>query len=387
MIPFYCRSQQREQDTLFDVILPNGTPASNQGFSYRYRYRHHKINCQMATIQSNPTPTPNFQPPKKEDNTKTTIMTVAIVALAALLAFTTYGWLSGRGENKELTTELNETMEFKAQAEQQYYEAIAELEEMRGDNEEMNAIIDQQKAELKTMKEKVDGLTRDSRNLASARRELAALRDQADSYIAELNQLREENAALTEDNRNLTTERDMLTTDLASSRQQNEELNATQAVLVSEREQLSNQNSELSRKVNAGSVITVSTIEAVGQKRRNSGKYVDRNNAKNVDRIYVCFKTLDNKVAEAGEEVYYMRIIQPSGETISIDAEGSGTFRSEENGDVIPYTKPVYFDFSGGSNDICTEWNVPGQTYNEGTYTVELYNKGYLAGTTTLRLK
>lgn len=335
----------------------------------------------MATIQSNPTPTP----PKK-DNGKT-LMTVGLVVLALLLAVATYGWLSNRGENAELTTELNETMEFKAQAEQQYYEAIAELEEMRGSNEEMNAVIDEQKAELKMMKEKVDGLTRDNRNLAAARRELTALREQADSYIAQLNQLREENAMLSEDNRQLTTERDELSTSLTNSRAENEELNATRAVLVSERDQLSNQNSELSRKVTQGSVIAVNSIEAVGQKRRNSGKYVDRSNAKNVDRLFVCFNTRGNVVAEAGEEVYYLRIINPGGETISIDAEGSGSFRSAETGETIPYTKPVYFDFDGNPTDACAEWNVPGQTYAEGTYTVELYNKGYLAGSTTMRLK
>lgn len=314
-------------------------------------------------------------------------MTVAIVALALLLAFTTYGWLSGRSDNSELTTELNETMEFKAQAEQQYYEAIAELEEMRGSNEELNMLIDQQKAELKTMKEKVDGLTRDSRNLSSARRELAALREQADSYVAQLNQLQEENAMLTEDNRKLATERDVLSTDLQSTRAENEELNQTKAVLVSERDQLTDVNSKLSKKVTAGSVIAVKSMTAVGQKQRNSGKYVDRNSAKNVDRLFVCFSTLANKVADPGEEVYYLRVVNPRGETISIDAEGSGTLKLQQNNETIPYTKPVYFDFDGGANELCAEWNVAGQTYEEGNYTIELYNKGYLAGSTTMELK
>lgn len=341
----------------------------------------------MATTQSNPTPgaKPGYTPPKK-DNTST-IMTVAIVALAALLAFTTYGWLSNRSDKAELTTELNETIEFRAQAEQQYYEAIAELEEMRGNNEEMNALIDQQKADLKTMKEKVDGLTRDSRNLANARRELEALRAQADSYIAELNTLREENAMLTENNRQLTSERDQLSSNLQTSRMENEELNATKAVLVSERDQLSNTNEQLSRKVTAGSVIAVNSITAVGQKQRNSGKFVDRTSAKNVDRLYVCFSTLENKVAEAGEEVYYLRVIEPGGSTISLDAQGSGQLKSEESGEMIPYTKPVYFDFDGGVNNLCAEWNEPGYTYASGYYTIELYNKGYLAGTTNMRLK
>lgn len=338
----------------------------------------------MATIQSNPTPTPTPQPAK---GNKSTILTVAVVALAALLAFTTYGWLSGRTENAELNTELSETQEFKAQAEQQYYEALAELEEMRGDNEDLNALIDQQKADLKTMKEKVDGLTRDSRNLSAARRELAALREQADSYVAELNQLREENALLTDANQQLTTERDVLSTDLQTAQTENQELNQARAVLVSERDELSNQNEQLNAKVTVGSVIGVGNLTAVGQKQRNSGKFVDRNSARNVDRLHICFTTEDNRVAEPGEEVYYLRIINPAGETISIAAEGSGTFQSQENGQMIAYTKPVSFGFDGAPSDLCTNWQVAGQAYNEGEYIFELYNKGYLAGTTTLVLK
>ncbi|MEL6273649.1 MAG: hypothetical protein AAFU03_00910, partial [Bacteroidota bacterium] len=300
---------------------------------------------------------------------------------------TAFGYFSGRGENKELQTALSETEEFKVQAEQQYYQALAELEEMRGDNEELNAMIDQQKAELKTMKEKIDGLTRDSRNLSAARRELASLREQTEAYVAELNQLREENMQLTADKERLTEERDLLSSDLTTARQTAAELEETKAVLVSERDQLSNTNDQLNKKVTAGSVIAVSNVTAVGQKQRNSGKYVDRKSAKNIDRLYICMNTEENRVADPGEEVYYLRIIKPSGETISIEAEGSGTLRSEESGEVIPYTKTVTFPFDGAAQSMCAEWNVPGQVYNEGDYRVELYNKGYLAGSTTLNLK
>lgn len=341
----------------------------------------------MATIQSNPTPSTPNPGPKKDNGSKSTIMTVALVVLAVLLAFTTYSWLSGRTENAQLTTTLSETEEFKAQAEQQYYEALAELEEMRGDNEELNALIDQQKAELKMSKEKIDGLTRDSRNLAAARRELKDLRTQVDTYIAELNQLREENQLLTDANTELTSERDLLSTDLQSVRQENESLNEARAVLVSERDQLSTEKEQLSRKVTAGSVISVANLIAEGQKQRNSGKYVSRSAAKNVDRLYICFNTEENRVAETGEEVYYLRIINPTGETINIAAEGGGALRSEETGEMIAYTKPVSFEFDGAATNLCTEWNVPSQSYSEGVYNIELYNKGYLAGSTTLELK
>lgn len=343
----------------------------------------------MATIQSNPTPTPTPTPssPNQKGKGGNTIMTVALVVLGLFSAFMTYNWASGRTANAALQTELSETEEFKVQAEQQYYEALAELEEMRGDNEELNALIDQQKAELKTSKEKIDGLTRDSRNLGAARRELADLKAQVQTYLAELNTLREENQMLTDANGRLSTERDMLSTDLTAARDENANLNESKAVLVNERDKLNETNSKLSRKVLAGSVINVNNLVAVGEKQRSSGKYVERNTAKNVDRIKVCFETEENRVAAKGEEMYYLRIIQPTGETINIAAEGGGVLRNEETGEMVAYTKPVSFNFDGDTANICADWNVASQQYTEGVYTIELYNKGYLAGATTLNLK
>ncbi len=330
---------------------------------------------------------PSNPMPNTEGDKKSNILTVALIVVALFAAFATYGWMSNRSQATELQSSLTETEAFKVQAEQQYYEALAELEQMRGDNEELNAMIDEQKAELKTAKEKIDGLTRDSRNLSAARRELSALRTQVDGYLAELNQLREENQMLADANNQLTSEKNLLSSDLESVRQSNEALSQDRAVLVSQTEQLAAEKEKLSRKVTAGAVIGVSNLSAVGQKQRSSGKYVDRNDAKNVERIYVCFNTDENRVATAGEEVYFLRIISPIGETINIAAEGGGALRSEESGEMIPYTKPVYFQFDGTAGRLCTEWNVASQNYSAGTYNIELYNKGYLAGKTTMVLK
>jgi hypothetical protein len=131
----------------------------------------------------------------------------------------------------------------------------------------------------------------------------------------------------------------------------------------------------------------VNNLVAVGEKKRSSGKFVERNAAKNVDRIKVCFETEENRVAAPGEEVYYLRIIQPSGETINIAVEGGGVLRNEETGEMVAYTKPVNFSFDGEMANMCADWNVATQQYAAGIYTIELYNKGYLAGATTLKLK
>lgn len=331
----------------------------------------------MATIQQHP------QPPRK--NRTPLLAGIIAVLLIALLALG-IGFMNRGSENAQLSTDLVKMEQFKAQAEKQYYESLAELEEMRGSNEELNALIDQQKEELRLQNEKITGLTRDSRNLDAARRELAELRAQANTYLAELTELRDQNAALTEERDRLSTERDLLSSDLEMSQQTTQQLNQERAVLVSEREELTAENSALSRKVNVASVIKANNVVAKGQKQRNSGRWVDRNNAKNVERLLVCFNSLDNAVAEAGEESFQMRIINPTGETLSIEAEGSGVLTTND-GEQVPYTKTVPFAFDGEAANHCAEWNVPGHNYAEGTYTIELYNKGDLVANTQFRLK
>lgn len=339
----------------------------------------------MSTIQNNPSP--KFTPTPAPAPNRTPLLLGIIAVLLIGLIGLGVGFMNRGNENAQVSQDLVEMEQFKATAEKQYYESLAELEEMRGSNEELNALIDQQKEELRTQKDKIEGLTRDSRNLTAARRELANLKTQVQGYVVEIEDLRLANAQLAENNQRLTSERDILSTDLESSRTQNQNLNQERAVLVSERERLTSNNQELSRKVGIASVLKTNNISIVGQKERNNGKWVDRNTAKNVERLNVCFNSLDNAVAKTGEETFQVRIINPTGETIQIDAEGSGAFTSTETGDVIPYTKEVSFDFDGAASSHCAEWKVGNNAFQKGTYVAELYNKGFFVGTGTVVLK
>ena len=339
----------------------------------------------MSTIQNNPTPKFTSTPAPKPNRTPLLLGIIAVLLLG--LVGLGIGYMNRGTENAEVTADLLEMEQFKATAEKQYYESITELEEMRGSNEELNALIDQQKAELRTQKDKIEGLTRDSRNLSSARRELAKLRTQVQGYVVEIEELRLANAALEENNQRLTSERDLLSTDLQASRATNETLNNERAVLVSERERLTSNNQELSRKVSIASALKTNNVSVEGQKQRNSGKWVGRSSARNVERLHICFNSLDNAVAQQGEEAFQVRLINPNGETIQIDAMGSGIFTSAESGDRIPYTTEVNFSFDGAAASHCAAWGVEGKEFMKGTYKAELYNKGFFVGEGNVTLK
>lgn len=340
----------------------------------------------MATTSSSPSPNPSYQPNSGGDSGNKVPYIVAIV----LLALATVGLgifpFSKSSENEKVTAMYDESEQLKAELEKQYYEALSELEELRGSNDEMNALIEQQKVELKDQKDKIAGLLKDSRNLSAARKELAALRTQAEGYIAEINQLREQNEMLTSENATLLEKNDTLSKNLQDQQMANAELSSERAVLVSEKEQLEEVRQQLSRKVNIASVIKVDGIEVTGLKTKKSGKDVKRRNADNIDKLQVCFNTSANDVAEAGSEVFFVRIINPLGETLAIEEMGSGVMTNNANQEQVLYTQAREMEYNGEAGNLCTEW-APNQPLQEGNYELEIYNKGFLAGSTSFQLK
>jgi regulator of replication initiation timing len=324
-------------------------------------------------------PTPN-----KSDNSKQRLVAIAAVIIVALLAVNAFLLISynKRGKaNTELSSQLDETEKLKQDLEKQYYEAVSELESMRGSNEELNTLIETQKEELKTQKDKIDGLLANKGSLDKARKEISNLKAQVQQYLAEVNQLREQNQILTEDNSKLKDENQGLATNLESERQTSAQLNSEKVVLVNEREQLS-------KKVSIASVVKVNGISVTPQKTRKSGKAVSRKNASNVDQINICFNATENQVVEEGQEIFYIRIINPLGETLAVDDQGSGVLTNSANGEQVRYTQTKEVQYNRQESNYCLLWAPSAsQGFQKGTYEIEVYNKGYMAGRSTFTLK
>lgn len=335
------------------------------------------------------TPTSPTPAAPKPDNSKQRLIAIAAVVIVALLAVN--AWLLFKYTQADkaqatLTTQLDESNKLQEELNDQYYAARAELEDMRTANADMNARIAEQQEELRAAKDRIAALIREGGDPNSARAEIAQMKQQANSYLAELNQLREQNALLADENQQLTQERDNLQTDLSTQQEVNENLNQERALLVSETERLNTSNSNLSRKVTQASTIKVAGLEAVGQKMRRSGKFVTRRDAANVERIVVSFKTTVNEIAESGVEEFVVRIINPQGETLAVDQLGSGVFTNMSTGEAMRYTLKDDLMYDRNENTLGFVWN-PGQQFSQGNYTIEVYNKGYLAGSTSMILK
>ncbi len=313
----------------------------------------------------------------------------AIVALLTLLGANIYQFVTNnslRQDNIRKETEIISMDSAKVELEKQYQESIAELNSMKSDNEELNKSIEVQKEELRLQKEKIAILLKDSKNLKSVRNELTALKTKANEYIAEINKLKSENEVLSASNKDLSNQKDNLTKDLEKKGAENQQLADANSSLSSQKDNIAKEREELSRKYNRAAAIQVAKIDATGYQNREGKKPSSKSKAADVDFIEVCFKTTENKNSDAGSEKFYIRIINPLGETESIASEGSGVVMNNATGAQIKYTTVAMADYKNDEVKTCGKFSNPG-ALQKGVYQIEVYNKGYLVGTTTLKLK
>src|SRR5258706_8244859 len=132
------------------------------------------------------------------------LATVAIIALLGLSAFLIYTKINQDKLIKGQSSELIEETKVKAELEKQYYQSLSDLEEMRSNNSELNAMIETQKTELKSQKDRISSMITTSKDLAKAREEILKLKE----YVVEVEKLRKQNPALRDTNSILASKRD-----------------------------------------------------------------------------------------------------------------------------------------------------------------------------------
>ena len=326
----------------------------------------------------------------KNDTSKQRLLAIAAIVIVALLLVNAFLLFNKYNQAQVMDSQQSEIMEsdrLKIEMEKQYHEALAELEEMRTSSEELNFIIDQQKDELKLQREKINALLKQGGKLDQARVEIKNLSVQVSEYIGHIEQLKAENQGLKGENQELVERTQQLAETLQTERSRNEELSTVKDELENTSSQLSQENARLSSKVNLASVVRVKDISVLGMKQKDSGKTVKKRYAKNVEQLRVCFSTEANEVAPSGVEKFFVRIINPIGETMAIDDLGSGVLVNKETGEEVRYTSTTEYDYNNDETEICFDWNPTTGNFQNGNYLVEIYNKGHLAGSGSFQLK
>lgn len=325
---------------------------------------------------------------KSTDNSSRNIAIFSVTALILLLLSAYLFYQNGqlRKDIVKMEKDFMDLQDVNVQLDEEFQAAQQELEALKGDNAELNMHIDEQIRKLEEQKNQIAVLIRKNRNLTEAQEEIKELRASLDQYVEEINQLKEENIFLTEENKSLKTKTDSLATAFETSQSHNELLQTEQQALEEQKDNLAQQNTKLNIKVQEAARIKVNNIDVKGYAAKESGREVRRRRADNTELLNICFETEVNQLASEGEEVFYVRILNPKGETISVESAGSGVLTLLATDTPVPYSTKQTIEYKHKKGEVCLVW-APQIPFEEGLYAVEVYNKGFVVGNTTFKLR
>ncbi|MEM6725750.1 MAG: hypothetical protein AAF598_17045 [Bacteroidota bacterium] len=320
----------------------------------------------------------------KQNNTLPIVLGVAVGVLLILNGYLLYSKFQQKGVIEKQNTELADAKTLQEELQLEYDDAIAQLDEVKVENEELYALIEEQKAELADAKSRIESAIRSGKGnkaeLAEARRMIEDFKTKTDGYLAQIEELQAENAQLTEANVTLGEEKTVLQGIVEEQRVTTENLQASNADLEAE-------NEVLDSKVKVASVLKAGFISVKALKMKDNGGEKEVKKAKVTDKIRVCLEVEQNAVTESGEEGFFLRIINPRGETLAKEVMGSGVFADPMSNESIRYTTAKNVDYESTPMDVCLDWDVDSETMEKGIYKAEIYNKGYLSGSKEFSLK
>lgn len=290
-----------------------------------------------------------------------------IVVLLLTNSFTLYQLFT---ENKAKTTITSE----KSVLQKEFTDLTAtlnqrssELEQMKGKNAELDKEIGIKQEQLDKDKRTIESLFKkgkmNSAELAKAKTLIAQYEASIAEFGSRIDQLTRENQQL------------------ASA---NSELGTNLSLERSTTAKLSEENKGLSKKVEVGSLLPLAKIDVEAIRKRDNGKELVVKRAKAAESLKISFETGENKVLDPGPVSLYVRVINPKGETISVADQGSGTILSSEVAESVQYTKKADFDYNQTNKKVVVYWSQQIQT--PGTYKVEVYQNGFVIGQSEVKL-
>jgi hypothetical protein len=316
-------------------------------------------------------------------------MAWSIVAIILLLATSGYLYWNSMQLTKKLNLHKQELAAVEltqGQLEQDYELALTSLDDLKGENTDLNELIETQKLELKNQKNKISNLIWKSGKLNEAKKEIENLKNEALSFIDEINKLKSEKANLQAENSELKTATVQLKSTIDNISEEKDFISKEKDSILIVKERLKKENAKLNIKAVRASVIEIQEIAVTGYDIKESGKLSRKRKAKNIEMLKICFKILPNELADADKETFYIRILSPAGETIYKTQLGAGIFTKATDNTKTKYTFDSNFKMPLSEEIVCANYETK-ETILPGLYQVEIYNKGYLSGLGSFNLK
>lgn len=249
---------------------------------------------------------------------------------------------------------------------------VSDKEAVMKDLKALKATYDQAIAENTSMsdeliaeREKVVKLMAELEQSKSDVKSLSKYRDQYRALEGKMKNLMTEIEVLKKENAGLIVERDSTVKALGEQKRFND-------TLVT-------QNENLAKTVEKGSAITVMNLRTQAVKERSSGKLVETERARRVDKLKVCFTLAENKIAKTGEKQYYIQVIDPNNNVLGDKL----TVNFGEQ--ILTYSFIATTSYDNKSVDVCEM--LAGKDFAKGNYFVNIFDKNELVSKTSFTLK
>jgi|TARA_B110000444_G_scaffold216678_1_gene215281 hypothetical protein len=277
---------------------------------------------------------------------------IAIVVLAVISLFLGAQLFIGSNKFDELTGDYNRLEIDKEQV-------VFDLEKMRFSYDTLEVENSMMLAEISAQRDKIDGLITRVKNgnweLGKVKKEASTLRMIMKGYISTIDSINQLNVALTEEN--------------VAMRDRVEEVQ-------DRNEKLEERQENMSEIIEAGRVLQCTEISVESIRILSSGRQRETTRADRVEMIKVCFTLLENKIAKPGGKILNLRISNSDGVVLLPNSEGE--FSATRN-----------IDYANDRLDACVFYStdIDGQSLVSGDYSIEIFEKNELIGSSVLELR
>jgi peptidoglycan hydrolase CwlO-like protein len=309
-----------------------------------------------------PTPSAEAAPAK---NYKNIIIAVLATGLVAVSGFLIYAKNQSSETIQQQETQIAKVSAEKSDVQNSFDASLARLDSMTTINTALESQLTEKNNEITKVKTEIRSILNKKNatasELARAKTLIASLNEKISSMEQEVARLTMENQVLANDKVVLTQEKEKLNQDLA----------ATTVV-----------KQDLEKKVDVASTLNASNIVITPINVKNNGKEKVSTSAKRVDKFLVSFDVV-NRIVQPGITDVYVLVIGPDGKAVNT---GSETFTIRDEGDKA-YTAKVTVDLETAKKKNVEFAFIPGSDFKQGSYTVQIYQNGFLIGQGTRELK
>ncbi|HUZ60963.1 MAG TPA: hypothetical protein VMU83_19475 [Hanamia sp.] len=305
-----------------------------------------------------------------KSNTGRNVLTaILIIALLATWGYIIFDKNKTNKEKQDLTTQVVNSDSAKNELQRELDDAALRLDALKTSNSKADSLLKTKDKSIEDLQARVRAIIHNKNATAAqldeARRLIAQLKGNIETYTAQIDSLTVANAQLTENNRVVTQQRDVAQKNYDSANQ-----------VITQKQNV----------IEIGSTLHASDFTIEGIKDKKSGKEKVTTNAKRVDKLKMTFTIDQNRITQTGPQDIYVCITAPDGKPVSVEALGSGTFTTRD-GVQLPYTKKIQINYvQGEKQPVSVEWSQNSK-FQTGEYKIAIYNNGFKIGEGTRTLK